>query len=137
MQEEIKCPQCGGNRFNQIDDHTYKCLYCGTTFLRKKEVTENTPQSPSIPLSSIEDFMNSAREHSQDNKKYSSKNKIVAALLAIFLGGFGIHKFYLRQTVWGIVYLIFCWTYIPAVIGLIEGIILLCMDDRNFDNKYN
>lgn len=49
------------------------------------------------------------------------KNKIAAGLFGIFLGGLGIHKFYLGQIGWGIVYILFCWTYIPGIVGLIEG----------------
>ncbi|BAM99085.1 hypothetical protein [Bacillus phage PM1] len=64
------------------------------------------------------------------------KNKITAALLAFFFGGFGVHKFYLNQGR-GIWYLIFCWTFIPAVIAFIEFIILLTMSDEVFDAKYN
>ena len=35
----------------------------------------------------------------------------------------------------GILYLIFCWTGIPAVIGFIEGIIYLCSNSENFQLK--
>ena len=64
------------------------------------------------------------------------KNRIVAAGLAFFLGGFGIHKFYLGQIGWGIVYLIFCWTFIPAFVAFIEFIIYLCTSDEDFARKY-
>ena len=67
----------------------------------------------------------------------SQKSKITAGLLAIFLGGFGIHKFYLGRIGWGIVYLLFCWTYIPTVVAFIEGIVYLASDDQNFARKYN
>ena len=36
MQEEIKCPQCGGSKFSDRGNNTYKCMYCGTTFNVKK-----------------------------------------------------------------------------------------------------
>lgn len=49
------------------------------------------------------------------------KNPTTAVLLALFLGGLGIHKFYLGQTGMGIVYLLFCWTYIPSIIAFIEA----------------
>lgn len=65
------------------------------------------------------------------------KSKIVAALLAIFVGGIGIHKFYLGKKVAGVLYILFCWTMIPMIIGLVEGIVYLCMEDANFDKKYN
>lgn len=65
------------------------------------------------------------------------KTKIVAGLLAILLGGIGVHKFYLGQTGMGIVYLLFSWTGIPLVVGFIEGIIYLLMSDADFNQKYN
>ena len=64
------------------------------------------------------------------------KSKLIAALLALFLGGFGVHKFYLGRAGWGVVYLLFCWTFIPAIVGFIEGILLLVMSDSDFDRKY-
>ena len=47
--------------------------------------------------------------------------RIAFALFAIFLGGIGVHKFYVKEHGWGIIYLLFCWTYIPAILGIIEG----------------
>ncbi|MEB5476123.1 TM2 domain-containing protein [Acinetobacter sp. ESL0695] len=64
------------------------------------------------------------------------KNKLAAALLAFFLGGFGIHKFYLGRIGQGFLYLIFCWTFLPAFIAFIEGIIYLCSSDEQFARKY-
>ncbi len=64
------------------------------------------------------------------------KSRVAAALLAIFLGGFGVHKFYLARPFQGILYLVFCWTFIPAIIGFIEGIAYLCMSDTGFARKY-
>lgn len=54
----------------------------------------------------------------------------------MFLGSIGIHKFYLGRVGWGIVYLLFCWTFIPAIIGFIEGIVLLVMSENDFNKKY-
>jgi TM2 domain-containing membrane protein YozV len=48
------------------------------------------------------------------------KDEVVGVLLALFLGDFGIHHFYLRRNTAGIIYLIFFWTSIPAILGLIE-----------------
>jgi TM2 domain-containing membrane protein YozV/ribosomal protein L40E len=48
------------------------------------------------------------------------RDEVVGILLALFLGGFGAHRFYLRQTGRGVLYLLFCWTGIPSLIGLIE-----------------
>ncbi len=65
------------------------------------------------------------------------KNKLVAGILAILVGGIGIHKFYLGRTGAGILSLLFCWTGIPAIIALIEGIIILCQSDEEFCKKYD
>lgn len=65
------------------------------------------------------------------------KSKLVAALLAFFLGGLGAHKFYLGSPVLGILYLVFCWTFVPAIIALLEAIIYLFMSEEDFNRKYN
>ena len=49
------------------------------------------------------------------------KSALVALVLTIFLGGLGIHKFYLGNTVLGILYLVFCWTFIPSIIAIVES----------------
>lgn len=65
------------------------------------------------------------------------KSKTTAGILAILLGGLGAHKFYLDRALQGILYFIFCWTFIPAVVSLVEGIIYLTMSDESFNAKYN
>jgi len=50
----------------------------------------------------------------------AAKNEVVGVLLALFLGTFGIHKFYMGETGWGVLYLLFSWTGLPALIGFIE-----------------
>lgn len=72
------------------------------------------------------------------------KSKVAAGLLGIFLGGLGIHKFYLGYTTPGII-LLLCgtigWLLIlpgmaAAIIGLIEGIIYLTKQDDEFEAEY-
>lgn len=48
------------------------------------------------------------------------KDELLGALLALFLGTFGIHRFYLGENVAGILYVLFCWTGIPTLLGFIE-----------------
>jgi len=52
------------------------------------------------------------------------------------LGGLGAHKFYLGQAGWGVLYLLFCWTFIPSFIAFIEGLSYLFMSEANFARKY-
>lgn len=77
------------------------------------------------------------KDYSQPLMSKTNRNRILAALLAIFLGDIGIHKFYLGKAGWGIIYIIFSWTFIPMILGFIEGIMYLCMSDKSFENKYS
>ena len=74
--------------------------------------------------------------NSKVEQEYYEKNKIAAGLLAILLGIFGAHKFYLGFTAIGVIYLCFFWTGIPAILGLIEGIIYLSTSDEAFQKIY-
>lgn len=65
----------------------------------------------------------------------SGKNKVTAGVLALLLGGFGIHKFYLGAWGWGIVYLLFSMSFLPAFVALIEGIRYLTLTDEVFAQK--
>ena len=53
-------------------------------------------------------------------------NKIVYCLLAFFLGGLGVHKFYAGKIGTGILYFLFCWTFVPGFIAFIDFIIGVC-----------
>jgi TM2 domain-containing membrane protein YozV len=48
------------------------------------------------------------------------RDEVVGVLLALLLGCFGVHHFYLGRTGLGILYLCFFWTGIPAILGFIE-----------------
>ena len=69
----------------------------------------------------------------------AKQKKLVAGLLGIFLGGLGVHKFYLGYTKAGIIQLvatlITCGS-IGSIIGLIEGIMYLTKSDDEFESVY-
>lgn len=52
------------------------------------------------------------------------KDATTGVLLALFLGGLGVHHFYMGKVGLGVVYLVFCWTFIPAIIGFIEAFLM-------------
>jgi TM2 domain-containing membrane protein YozV len=56
--------------------------------------------------------------------------------LALCLGGFGAHKFYLGRTAAGILHLLFCLTGIPFLIAWIEAFVYLFTSDAEFQRKY-
>jgi TM2 domain-containing membrane protein YozV len=74
------------------------------------------------------------------------KSKVAAGLLGIFLGGLGIHKFYLGYSKEGLIMLLVCLlggvvtcgaaAGVMSIIGLIEGIIYLTKSDTEFAQLY-
>ncbi|MCI0356861.1 MAG: TM2 domain-containing protein [Planctomycetaceae bacterium] len=67
------------------------------------------------------------------------KNKLTAALLAIFLGWIGAHHFYLGSSLAGIVCIAASWLTcgVGWLLAIVEGVLLLMMSDADFDAKYN
>jgi TM2 domain-containing membrane protein YozV len=67
------------------------------------------------------------------------KSRSVAAILA-FSGTLtisGLHKFYLGQPFWGVLYVLLSWTPIPKVASAIEGVWYLAQDEEAFDRNFN
>ncbi len=104
----IECSECG----NQVSDKATACPKCGAP-IAEKVVEKQQPIVVTAP-----------------------KSRSLAIVLALFLGGLGIHKFYVNQPGWGFLYLIFCWTFIPAILGLIEAIAWLSTSEKSFQAQY-
>ncbi|AFW96683.1 TM2 domain-containing protein [Anabaena sp. 90] len=67
------------------------------------------------------------------------KSRTIAAILA-FSGTLtisGLHKFYVGQPLWGILYVLLSWTPIPKVACAIEGVWYLTQDEETFDRYFN
>lgn len=82
-----------------------------------------------------------ASGHAAHGTRRTQRNKIVAALLAFFLGVFGIHRFYLGRKASAIVMLVLTCTFFGLVItgiwAFVDFIRYLVMDDAEFDARYN
>ena len=74
----------------------------------------------------------------ENNQPYKSEKKLIAGILAIVLGTFGVHKFYSGYTKEGVIQLIIGLVTCGAggLIGLIEGIMYLTKSDEEFDETY-
>ncbi|SDZ07913.1 zinc-ribbon domain-containing protein [Proteiniborus ethanoligenes] len=135
------CPSCGAS----LDLSARECKYCG-------EAIAAAPQQPQAPQ-----YQAQPQYQQPQGPQYQAipqgtppigqpmyatgapvktKSKTTAGILAILLGGLGVHKFYLGKIGLGILYILFCWTYIPAIVGLIEGIIYLTQSDEDFYRKH-
>ena len=103
------CVKCGygkgkGNKFcpncgSELEPNAQFCVKCGVSVAPEQQIN---------PL--------------------NQKSKIAAGLLGIFLGGFGIHNFYLGYTgkAVGQLVLTICSCGIGGIWGFIEGILILC-----------
>lgn len=65
------------------------------------------------------------------------KSRPVAVLLSLFLGFVGIQKFYLRQTWFGVMYVLLSFTFVPFIASLLEALVYACMSDKEFDERFN
>lgn len=140
------CPQCGA----PIDPGAGECKFCGEK-LAQQQVNQQYNQQSQQQNNQQATQQRSAQPQTvyvqqpvtqniyttAINPAWPVKSKVAAGLLAIFLGGLGIHKFYLGKVGMGILYLVFCWTYIPGIIAFVEGIIYLCSNDENFQLKHH
>jgi len=145
---EIKCPGC--NKF--IDAGSKLCPSCGRSMItavspEKSAGKGNNPpgQTPcpycSEPIQKTAVKCKHCGEFVDGRSRVRAKgrkDKTVAGLLALFLGGIGIHKFYLDQPKTGLLYLLFCWfLFIPAIISFFEAIGIFMSSQEDFDRKYN
>lgn len=110
------CPHCGA----PVDKYVY-CRKCGT------KVPENTAYCPKC-----------GSRISAGYDAPNGKDRVTAALLGIFLGSLGIHYFYMGKSTAGIltILLSLCTCGIWSVIMFIQSIIILTMNDKDFNEKY-
>ena len=77
-----------------------------------------------------------------DWKAQGADKKVLAGVLGIVVGAFGIHKFVLGYTTEGIIMLLTTvltcgiLAIVPSVIGIVEGIIYLTKSDEEFVRTY-
>lgn len=87
------------------------------------EIPEDKTTKKNIYLDELmlqRDMSDSQRLLFQSELNKERKNRTVALLLTLLLGGIGAHRYYMGQIGMGLVYTLFSWTFIPGIIALIE-----------------
>ena len=144
------CPYCGA----PVGPAAAECEFCGRTLTAQQPTQQPYVQQPytqqpqaqqpyaqqpyvqqTQPQIVIQQTAPPQAYMPDINPAWPIRSKVVAGILALLLGGLGIHKFYLGKTGMGILYLCFSWTAIPALVGLVEGSIYLCSNDESFQLK--
>lgn len=143
---ENLCPQCGA----PITPGAATCQYCGAVMpVQAKPQPQYTPPQQPQYVAPQPQYVSPQPQYTPPqfvqqpttgnpaiHSSWPIKSKMAAGILGILLGGIGAHKFYLGRAGAGILSILFCWTYIPAILGFIEGIMILCSNDENFQLKY-
>jgi len=134
----VFCTRCG----TQNHDIAQNCSQCGATLplIGSRPTERQTDYAPPYepayqpiqPPAAM--YGQPAR---QDWQSLGADKKIIAGILAILVGGFGVHKFVLGYTNEGIIQLVLGLCFgIGGIIGIIEGIIYLTKSDEEFVRTY-
>jgi len=118
------CPNCGTN----LEEGAKFCASCGYEMSPRSNNQESDQEYYTNDNAIEPEIVGSPAN--------IVKDRMVAGIFAILLGTFGIHKFYLNDVGMGVLYLLFSWTGIPSLVGLIEGILYLTASDEEFQEKY-
>ena len=172
MSVTYKCPHCGNNITTENQVSNINCPYCGNVYdsignqqppqfggaqqqgqqQGQQQYGYQQPpygnqqqygyQQPPYGSQQQYGYQQPYRSNDVFAEGPSGKSRGITALLAIFLGAFGIHYFYLGKTTPGIVFLvaslITCGILaaVTSIIALIQGIMILCMSQEDFESKY-
>ncbi len=145
-----KCPNCGNSVTIEQQVNNITCPYCGTSY--NTDANQQPPQFgggqqqygyQQPPYGQPQyGYQQPYRSNDVFSEGPSGKSRGIAGLLAILLGAIGIHYFYLGKTTPGIVFLvaslISCGILaaVTSIIALIQGIMMFCMSQEEFENKY-
>lgn len=124
------CSQCGA----QTPDGSPFCASCGQPTGAAQSAPGPSPDAAQTPPAIAQPPTAQPLPPPPQAAAAAPKSKMVAALLGIFVGAFGVHRFYLgynpigiAQLVLGVLGFVTCGitTLASAVWGLVEGIMIL------------
>lgn len=118
---EMYCKQCG----ETINPNQAVCIKCGTKVGEGNMYCSNCGKSVEASASVCLNCGFAIKS----NDDLNGQNKMVLAVVALLVGGFGIHNFMMGESKKGIVKILLCWTGISSIVALIDAIKL-------FTDKY-
>ena len=139
----------GDDLNDMLDDAKDGAKKAGDKISQKaSEISEDAKEIGREAKESAKEFSDSAKE--AFDKGAGDNKKVLVGILAIILGGLGVHKFILGYNkeggillgIWLLGAILSCVgiglliIWIPGIIGLIEGIIYLTKSDEEFYNTY-
>ena len=130
-----QCPECGKQYSTQERVNRVKCPYCGAE--------TNVSYSDQEP-SQWQQFGNQAASavDSVFNNGPSGKSRGIAGLLALLMGAFGLHYFYLNKTNAGILFLLVSLLsccilgIVTQIIAIIQGVLFFTSPQEEFESKW-
>ena len=120
---DYKCPVCGDVTSSSSDLYKVRCANCGNEYMPGNQVP------PSFRRGVFDDGP-------------SGKSRGVAALLAFFLGCFGVHYFYLGKNTAGVIFLLVSFlscgilATVIEILSIISGVLMLTASEEDFEEKY-
>ena len=114
MAAKIGCPACA----RTITEGTAVCPHCSV------HIPTYAPALVQDEFTLMASMSDSQRLLFQQQLTTVRKDTTIGAILAFFLGGLGVHHFYMGNILAGVIYVLFCWTFIPALLGLIEAFLM-------------
>ena len=139
----IQCPHCGKQFTSQVNAQQVQCPFCGNVVntgayqqpYQQPGYQQPGYQQPGYQQQAYQPF---GQQPGVFDAGPSGKSRGVAALLAILLGGLGIHYFYLNKPMAGVIMIVITFVLcgIPALLAVIQGVMMLSMTQQDFENKY-
>ena len=160
-----KCTNCN----QEFNDNVTCCPNCGSKLIAqnqtsKETINDDADEKPNFQQSSdnvpqgtppsLNQNSTSSPNNAEDNHSSNPKKKQTAGILAILLGSVGVHYFYCKKVLPGIVFLLvtLLFYYIhnfvdrstiflllqlaPTIISIIQGIVILSSSQEDFEKKY-
>jgi TM2 domain-containing membrane protein YozV len=145
MSDMVPCPFCEA----EIPETVQKCRFCGEWVSRDclvcgtpiknqwaargycAECESKAPGAPPGQLSPVSPGTPPVQMH-----PWPMKSRSVSIGLALVFGGFGAHKIYLDKPGKGLLYMMFCWTGIPTLLGIVDAVKYIRMEDEEFQRRF-